>query len=967
MRRIALLTTCLLLMAFISHAQTAAIKGILKDSTDGNNLFGATVKLTTPQDAKFVRNALTSTTGSFEFTGLPLQRYTVSISYIGYKELVQTVNLTAAGANLNLRLAPNVTVLGGVVIKGQEPPTKMKGDTMQYNASAYKTNPDASGEDLVKKMPGITVENGQVTAHGEQVRKVLLDGKEYFGEDATLALRNLPAEVIDKIEIFNKLSDQAQFSGFDDGNGYKALNIVTRGGIKNSQFGKVYAGYGTDDLYSVGGNVNFFNGNRRIGLIGMSNNVNQQNFSSQDVLGITSGGGGGGGGRGGGGGGGRGGGGFGGGGNNFNVGQQSGISKTNSAGINFQDQWGKKLTVTGSYFFNNSNTNNDQYTNQVYKNDDPSLVRVYNEYAASHTENYNHRVNMRLEYKIDSANMLIFTPTISFQKNNAYSHTLGDMKYADSTLISLTDIESRNMNSGFNTSNNLLFRHAFKKRGRTVSVNLGFSANKRDGETYLPSFTTTNNFGHLVNDTTLRETYPITNGRTLSANISYTEPIGKNGQLQFSYNPSVNKNTADQKAYTIDSTHREKEFDPSLSNMYENTYTVQNGGVSFRKGNRDNMLAVGVNLQHSELEGDRTFPTQFNLSKSFTNVLPNLWWRKKISKYGNINVMYRASTNQPSINNLQDVLSYTNPLFVSTGNPELNQSYTNLVSTRYQYANTAKNITFMANIFVQNTSNNVTSRTYIAAEDSVLTPTFTLRKGGQLTKPINVDGYWSARSFFNLGLPLKFIKSNLNTNAGVSYTRSPGYVNDIFNISNTYAYNLGAVISSNVSEYIDFTVSYNGSYNQVKNNVKSLNNTTYYNSSASAHINLMSKNGWVLTNDLNNQYYSAISGGNSTSFWLWNVSAAKKFMKDQRAELRLSVFDLLNQNKSIARTTTELYVQDVRSTVLKQYFMLTFTYKIKNWGKASAQPQGDQRRFMGPPPGGFGPGGPGGMGGPGMM
>ncbi|ATL49343.1 hypothetical protein COR50_20380 [Chitinophaga caeni] len=951
MKRITLLFTFLITFSCLANAQSV-IKGVLQDKTDSTRLIGATVRLTKPGDTTFIRNLLTNTSGGFEFASIQPGSYKLTFTFLGYSELVRNISFNGTNGNMGVVNIPrSVTDLKGVTIKGQEPPTQLKGDTTQYNASAYKTNPDASAEDLVKKMPGITVQNGTVTAHGETVKKVLVDGKEYFGEDATATLKNLPAEVISKIEVFDKMSDQAQFSGFDDGNSYKAINVVTKNGLSNSKFGKVYAGYGTQGLYNAGGSVNFFNGDRRIGLIGMTNNVNQQNFASEDVLGIS------------GGGGGRGGRGGRGGGNNFNVGSQSGINKTNSLGINFQDTWGKKLTVNGSYLFNNKSTENETLTHQVYPNDIADSVRVYNELANSETKNYNHRVNLRLEYKISDKDILMFTPSVSFQKNDAMSHTLGDFKYGDSSLINATDIASTNNNKGYNANTNLLWRHAFDKRGRTFSINFGFRANNRDGESILPSYTTTNYKGGLVTDSTLRETYSNTDGQTYSANFSYTEPVGK-GQLEINYRPSISINNADQKAYTIDSTHSELTFDPSLSNLYKNKYTVNNGGLSYRMGNRDKMLIIGVNLQHATLEGDRTFPTDFNLKRSFTNVLPNLMWRQKFNKNSSVRLFYRASTDQPSINNLQDVLSYTNPLFVSTGNPELDQSYSQSLRGGYHYIDTEKGLMFIAGVNVENTNNRVTNRTYIAQQDTVLTPTFTLRKGGQLTKPINVDGYWNARSFFNLGLPLKVIKSNLNTNLGISYTRSPGYVNSTYNVSNTYAYNAGAVISSNISEYVDFTLSYNASFNNVKNNVSTLNNSSYFNGSASANVNLMTKNGWVLNSDLTNQYYSALDNGQSTNYWLWNLSAAKKFLKDNRGELRATVYDLLNQNQSISRSTTELYIEDQRSLVLKQYFMLTFTYRIKSWNKKGTDPEEEMqndrermfRRFG--PPGGGRPGGP---------
>ncbi|MCK7556420.1 carboxypeptidase-like regulatory domain-containing protein [Chitinophaga sedimenti] len=409
------------LLSVGAQAQDLVLKGTFRNKNGEAPVRGATVRITSPQDTTYKFNAVTDKDGNFEIRGMKPQLIMLTATSIGFSEYTKAFMLEPASADMGVQyMIEGARDLKTVTVKGQVPPVQQKGDTAQYNASAFKTNPDATGEDLVTKMPGITVENGTVKAQGENVRKVLLDGKEYFGEDATLALRNLPAEVISKIEVFDKMSDQAQFTGFDDGNSYKTINIVTNGNVRASQFGKLYAGYGTDERYSAGGNVNIFNGDRRISIIGMANNINQQNFSMQDILGVTGGGGGfggrgGGGGRGGRGGGGGGFGGWGGGNSgNFMVGNASGNNKTNSFGINFTDNWGKKLQVTGSYFFNNSiNENRTSTDRQTILSADTSTY--YKETAQSNSKNYNHRINLRLEYKIDSFNTLFITPNISFR------------------------------------------------------------------------------------------------------------------------------------------------------------------------------------------------------------------------------------------------------------------------------------------------------------------------------------------------------------------------------------------------------------------------------------------------------------------------------------------------------------------------------------------------------------------------
>ncbi|MBS1563827.1 MAG: hypothetical protein JST39_05530, partial [Bacteroidetes bacterium] len=252
---------------------------------------------------------------------------------------------------------------------------------------------------------------------------------------------------------------------------------------------------------------------------------------------------------------------------------------------------------------------------------------------------------------------------------------------------------------------------------------------------------------------------------------------------------------------------------------------------------------------------------------------------------------------------------------------------------RYAYTNSSKGQTIFANFFVQRTADYVANATYIATNaDSALTKSVTLVKGSQLSKPVNLDGYWSVRTFFTFGFPVRPIKSNLNWNAGFTYTRLPGLINNLSSISDTYNYNLGAVLGSNISEYVDFTLSYTANFNIIQNTLNPSANTHYFTQVAGIKFNLLSKSGWFYSNDLNNQLYRGLSGGYNQNLWLWNMSAGKKFLKDQKGELKLSVFDLLKQNASITRTTTELYVEDTRNDVLQQYFMLTFTYKLKNFG-----------------------------------
>jgi hypothetical protein len=292
--------------------------------------------------------------------------------------------------------------------------------------------------------------------------------------------------------------------------------------------------------------------------------------------------------------------------------------------------------------------------------------------------------------------------------------------------------------------------------------------------------------------------------------------------------------------------------------------------------------------------------------------------------------MYRASVNAPSVNQLQNVINNSNPLFITTGNPYLNQSYRHFLTARYNITNTQKGTSFFAGIFSQFVNDYITNATYIAGVDSLLSKDVVLRKGAQLSKPVNLSGYRNIRGFVTYGIAIKPLKSNLNFNAGINYSRTPGLVNYAQNFSNNYSYNAGITIASNISEYIDFNVNYSANFNRVVNSIQPQLNNKYYYHNAGIRLNLLTKSGWFLLNDVTNQLYSGLADGYNQSFWLWNTSAGKKFFKNKRGELKLTVFDLLKQNQSIARNVTDNYIEDVQTDVLQQYFMLTFTYTLRN-------------------------------------
>ncbi len=920
-----------------AQAQNFTLSGIITDGVEP--LVGVNVLLISQRDSTRRQGGITDLDGKFELANVHGGAYQLRATYIGYKTFEMEVVVRGADQNLGaLRMEQAALQLQGVTVEATQIRAQQKGDTTEYNAAAFKVNPDADAEQLVRKMPGVTVEGGTVRAQGEDVRRVTVDGQEFFGEDAVLALRNLPAEVVDRIQVFDRMSDQAQFTGFNDGNTEKTINIVTRGGLRNAQFGRVYGGYGTDERYSAGANLNFFKGSSRISFIGLANNINQQNFSTQDLLGVIGnssqrggGPGGAGGGRGSGGGpGGRGN--WGGNNdiNNFLVGQQGGINTTNSIGLNYTDNWGRKVKINSSYFFNNSGNDSRSILQREFFLSE-NISQFYDENNVSESNNFNHRFNARIEYTIDSTNSIIITPRLSFQNNRTSSLLLGANRFDANALINSTDNDLNAQNNGFNFGNNILYRHRMAKAGRTFSVNLNTDFNERSGRSdlYSQSLFFNTQDSSLLND---QRTNLASDGYTLSAGLTYTEPLGKKSILQFEYRPTLAKNASERETNQFEEiTGAYTRLDSILSNSFDNETVTQRGGLSYRWRDEKVNFAIGANYQTVLLSSAQNFPLNLAVEKNFYNLLPNAMLILTPNRNQSLRVFYRTFTVTPNINQLQNVVNNSNPLQLSTGNPNLRQQLTHSVFMRYNLTEPNKARTLFAFFNTTFTDDFIATSTLIASRDTTLQEGVTLFRGAQLSQPVNLSGNWNVRSFLTYGMPVKALKSNLNINVGLSYARTPGLINNVQNESQTYNVNGGLVLGSNISEKIDFTVSYSANYNIVENTLQPQLNNNFFFHNASLRFNWLPWKGLVLNTDVTNTLYTGLGNDFNQNFVLWNAAIGYKFLKGNAGELRLNAFDLLGQNNSIARVVTETYVEDNITQVLTRYFMLSFVYNLRNF------------------------------------
>lgn len=936
------------------HAQGVAVRGIVMEQPQGSPeeirqrmmadptqrpalLPGANVILYAVSDTTTpVRATTTGPDGRFELTRVMPGTYLMKTTFIGYVPDSRRIEVGREDLNRTivfLRVDP--LRLQELTVAGLRPEVEVKGDTVVYNAEGIKVNPDATAEDLVRRLPGITVENGQIQAQGEQVRRVLVDGQEFFGDDAALTLRNLPADIVGSVEMFDQQSDQARFTGFNDGNAMRALNIRTRPGMNVGRFGRGLASGGTEGRYLGSGNANYFNGPRRISVLGLTNNLNQQNFSSEELSGVNQAAGGGGGGGGmqvirfGGGGGGGGGGrmwGGGGAGQNFMTGSQNGINTVHSFGLNYIDRLNNdKTTINASYFLNLTDNANTQSLERRFLNE-LNADQVYSESTVSASDAWNHRINGRIEHTINPVYSMILTPRIRYSgSDRSASENTRTVRTTTDEVLNRTLGFSSNTSTSYDLSNSLLLRRRFETRGRTLSLNLRTDANATDGDQYQnlnTEFFTPTPRSFLTNQNTdIRTT-----GSRISAELQYTEPIGERSQLQLGLEPSWNRDVSERDAYTPDV------LNPDLTNRYENLTSTYRAQAGYRFNNDKWNWNATLSYQLVTLDGSQTFPYTAKTDKTYHQVLPGANVQYRIRQGESLNGNYRVFTRNPSAGQLQDVVDNSNPLQLRGGNPDLDPQFTHNVTMRYQRADMQRATFHFGVVTVSYTTDHIGNRTFTATGDTLIRPGISMGAGSRLTTPDNLGSSWAVRSFANTTRPIKAIKSNLSLNGGLTYTMQPTLDNSVRTEAKTIGLTGGSSLNSNISPQVDFSLSYFGTYSIVDNGAAALGiDNNYYTGRAFGRVNLLPKGRFLFSSDLNVTHHSGLGEDFNRNTVYWNASAGYKFLTNNAAELRVTVYDILGQNNSVNRQVNDGYIEDVRSQVLTRFAMVSFSYNFRNF------------------------------------
>lgn len=935
-----------IVISAVAQSNRSTVAGTVIDGQK-EGVVGAVIEIMSMRDTTDKKYTSSAIRGAYQFKGVAAGEYRLTASFLGYKTVSQQIKVTA-GKDFTVpawTMEEDPTRIESVNVVTQAVRTTINGDTLVYNASAYKVMSDADTDELLSKMPGINVNGGTVEVQGETVQKILIDGREFFGNDVATAIKTIPAEAVKSIEVFDKLSDEAEFSGIDDGNSYKAINIVTHNKMKTAIFGKMNAFYGfepreeesTKHYGSADGNLNFFREKSKTTLRFRANNMNGNSRSRMGM-----------------------------------------------GGINYINTWGEdeKFKLEGSYTYNASNNKSSSWTERDYflteEEIESNADDIYEHYDATNnnaSKNGNHNFNARTELRISERQRLMVRAQLSFNDSWSQGNSLNTyfpISGIDPILLSnWNNNDNNSLNTGINGN---YFLRIGQKAGRTlhVSFNANYSTNNSGGENYSEK---------AENDPIQQRSSSDNYNYSLNGGVTYAEPIGSHAQATIGYNVNYNYSNADRLTNLFDwETGEYNEFiSPEYSNRNNTDYLTQRVGPGFRFSNDGTTVSAQVNYQNVLMNSDREYPAVYVLpQKSFHNITYSVMTRIKINMENRIMVRLNSRTSNPSVTQLQDVVDISNVNNIRSGNPKLQPSYSHRLNLSYNHSGIEKGTTF--SIYAGGSKNqrqivdsvvmNQPGYPIYSPDGEYLT---SLSSTGRYSKPVNLSGDWSYNGGISYGFPLNFIGCNFNIGAHGSFNQSPSILNGVINRSKYLSGGGSVSLSSNFSQYVDFNFSYSPNYNKVTNTMSDNGNNEYMRHSAWGNIRVVFGFGLTLFANGNYSQYVGLSQNsknlNNTEF-ICNFAIGMKVLR-KMGEVQLTVNDAFNRNTGFSRSWNSMYMQNSMSEIIGRYYGIRFTYNLRRYGqtrKGEVIDEGgvrrNDRRGMARPMGGP-EGGPGRFGGPG--
>ena len=971
---IVLVAVCLGVTGY--DAEAAVIKGRIVDANDKTGLTDATVRLVkASRDSAFVAGAAADSEGNFKLAGVRQGKYVLNVSYIGYSTLKKSITVGTNELNLGeIAMSESTIMLKEATVVGVKTEITVKEDTVEYNADSYKTQPNAVVEDLLKRLPGVEVgSDGKITAQGKEVTKILIDGKEFFADDPKVASKNIPVNMVDKLQVVDRKSDLARLTGVDDGEEETVINLTVKKGMNNGWFGTVIGGYGTDKRYTGSLILNHFRDGNQFTILGGANNTNEPAFTDGGASRFTR---------------------FGGG---------NGITTTQSAGFNFNVGKEETFRVGGSVLYSHSDQDSRNKSSYQYLLADGNTFN--DSYSTARDKGHNIRGDFRMKWEVDSFNTLEFRPNFSFNFSDSWK--------SDSSMMrgSRYELQSKSVSSYFNNGKSyefggqLVYNHNFKSHpGRSYSVQLryNFSNVREDGSTVTRNtYADENTDDQDINQ--IYDNHRWSNG--VNWRLTWTEPLGdvKNARfLTFAYRGNYKFNNADKYVYDIeqpsaggsrgynpvlaaalgDAGFRSaiaskyspvvlldytlladilnyelgtQVFNEELSSLFRNDYFTQSFQIGFKQVRKSYNLDAGVSLNTSMMKSDDLLNAARNIPARHTWYLsPYARLRFKFSKTRNLAFDYRARHNEPSLTQLQPVADVSNPLRIVVGNPDLKPTFTQRVNLRFNDFNQEAQRSIMAMIGAQYSLNSIISKVIYDATT-----------GGQTTTYENVDGVWNAFGMTMFSFPFKRKSWYYSMMSRVSYSSTVGFNNNNYNRSGTFSLHVAPGISFRPDNLeLELRPTYN--YQTTHNTTQVSANRDIHTYGAMFNGTYYAPFGFVINTDLNYNSSSGYTDGYNTTQWLWNASLSYQFLREKSATLSVKVFDILGQKQSISRNVTANYIRDMEYNTLTRYFMFSFTYKFTTFGSQKKNPTVDNydmgpgrhggpwrggRPPMGPPPG----------------
>lgn len=904
---------------FYTQAQTFNFKGRVKDKTSETTMPGATIMLLNKADSTFYKYSITNAEGEFQLKQVKVGEFILQISFIGYESFYQPVSVTSN--NLpetdlgDLQMSTKTELIKTVEIQDELVPILIKKDTIEYNADAFKTQPDASVGDLLKKLPGVEVsKDGTVKAQGENVKKILIDGKQFFGDDTKLATENLPADMVKKVQVYDDQSDMSKMTGIDDGDRSKTINLKLKKDRKKGLFGNVEAGGGIDDntnaMFDNRFNINKFKEDMQLSTLGMFNNTNKQGFSYRDYINFV------GGAQNA----------MGSGGfrdlsrnsNGVPIGSGStndGLTETFAGGINLNYDFSPEKTLSGNYFYNQLDKDIVSVTNRQYVTDNDSTNYKSLINNTENQFNRNHRLNLKYVQKIDSTQDLTLSGNFTFSNGRNNNYTSNDNIDFDAFYLNRSNSNNKSNGDDISGNGNILYGKRFQKQGRSLVTNLALGNFENEKDYTISTYNT-----FFVRDTTMKQTQNEFNNQfNYNGKISYTEPYAKSKYLELSYQRSNIQTEYKKDFFDIDAITNNRNFNNRLSLNYINTFVYDQYAIGTKMIIGKANVTTGIGLQHSDLSGEIK-TTNSSVGRDDWNVLPNLKIKYQMATTGRITFDYNTNVQQPSIDQLQPTLNNNNPLNLYQGNPNLKSEYNHSATARLMRFN---QFTF-TNIFAMLSGN--------YTQDKITNSQNISNNFVTITTPINVDYDYFISGYFYFGTPIRPIKSKINIGANSTYNKSIVFINAIKNNVDRTSYAFDLSLENRNKDVIDAKVGAKISFNNTAYSENTSLNQDYISTQYYTDVYLEFLKKYTFNTSAEYTIYTGDQFTNNPRIPIWKAFLSRKFLKGDAGLIKLSVYDIFNQNIGINRTSQFNYIEDQRVNSLGRYYLISLSYKITRFG-----------------------------------